>query len=105
VNFSQRDSFLSKENCFQFSEKILLYSPGENIMPREKISEIRIALESKIAFQEKAIVDLNEALVDHSRTMLNLQHRLELLERAVRGITQRLEALSEAPPNEKPPHY
>lgn len=74
-------------------------------MSRETIEDIRIALESKIAFQEKAIADLNEALVDQSRRMLDLQRRLELLEKSMRGINQRLEAQMEAPPDEKPPHY
>lgn len=74
-------------------------------MSRETIGEIRIALESKIAFQEKAIADLNEALVDQSRRTLDLQRRLELLERSVRGFNERLEAQIEAPPDEKPPHY
>jgi uncharacterized coiled-coil protein SlyX len=74
-------------------------------MPREKISDIRIVLESKIAFQDKAISDLNEALIGQSRTLLEFQRRMELLEKVVRGINQRVEALTEPPPNEKPPHY
>ena len=66
---------------------------------------IRIELESKIAFQEKAIVDLNDTIVDHARTMIDLQRRVELLENIVRGLNHRLEAFSDDPPNEKPPHY
>jgi uncharacterized coiled-coil protein SlyX len=74
----------------------MTYDNGENI---------HIKFESKIAFQEKAIADLNDALVDQTRTILDLQRRIELLERIVRGINQRLEAKMEPPPYEKPPHY
>jgi uncharacterized coiled-coil protein SlyX len=74
-------------------------------MNHENNECIHIKLESKIAFQEKAIADLNEALVDQTRTMLDLQRRIELLEKIVRGINQRLEANTEPLPYEKPPHY
>lgn len=74
-------------------------------MSSETLQDIRIELESKIAFQEKAITDLNSALVDHTRTIMDLQHRIELLERVVRGLNQQLMALVERPSNEKPPHY
>jgi len=74
-------------------------------MTLNNFENIRIELESKIAFQEKAISDLNDTFVDHTRTMIDLQRRVELLENIVRGLNRRVEALSEDPPNEKPPHY
>jgi uncharacterized coiled-coil protein SlyX len=74
-------------------------------MTRGNSEDARIELESKIAFQEKAIADLNDTLVDHTRSMLDLQRRIELLEKIVRGLNHRLEAFAEGPPNEKPPHY
>jgi uncharacterized coiled-coil protein SlyX len=74
-------------------------------MTHEYGESIHIELESKIAFQEKAIADLNDALVDQTRTMLDLQRRIEHLEKIVRGINQRLETKIEPPPYEKPPHY
>ncbi len=74
-------------------------------MIRENSAGIRIELESKIAFQEKAIADLQDTLVDHTRTMLDLQRRVELLEKVVRRLNHRLEAFAEDTPNEKPPHY
>ncbi len=74
-------------------------------MSHESIEAVRIELESKIAFQEKALLDLNDALVDQGRTVIELQRRIELLERVVRGLNHQLETLAERPPNEKPPHY
>jgi uncharacterized coiled-coil protein SlyX len=74
-------------------------------MTAKKSENIRIELESKIAFQEKAITDLNDAFVEHARMMIDLQRRVELLENMVRGFNRRVDALSEAPPDEKPPHY
>jgi len=77
----------------------------ESSMTRDNIQDVRIELESKIAFQEKTIADLNSALVDHTRTIIDLAHRVELLEKLVRQISQQLETLLERPANEKPPHY
>lgn len=74
-------------------------------MTNDRSEDIRIELESKIAFQEKAIADFNDVLIGHTRTLLDLQRRLELLEKGVRGLNRRLEDFSEAPPDEKPPHY
>ncbi len=74
-------------------------------MTHETIESIRIELESKIAFQEKAIADLNDALVGQTRAVFELQRRIELLERLVGGINRRLEENAEPLPYEKPPHY
>jgi uncharacterized coiled-coil protein SlyX len=78
---------------------------GANDMTYKSGESIQIKLESKIAFQEKTIADLNDALVDQTRIMLDLQRRVELLERIVRGIHQRLDEKTDALPYEKPPHY
>jgi uncharacterized coiled-coil protein SlyX len=74
-------------------------------MKQENNEDIRIELESRIAFQEKAITDFNEALVEHSRTILDLQRRLESLENIMRKLNRRVDAFDEDLPNEKPPHY
>jgi uncharacterized coiled-coil protein SlyX len=74
-------------------------------MTHESREDFRIELESKIAFQEKAIADLNEALVGNTRTILELQRRIELLENVVRRLNNRLESFDDLPPNETPPHY
>ena len=65
----------------------------------------RIELESKIAFQEKALADLNDILAANTRTILDLQRRVQALENIVRGFDRRLDGFSEAPADEKPPHY
>ena len=74
-------------------------------MAHENVEAIRIELESKIAFQEKAIADLNDALAGQTRTLIDLQRRIELLEKSVRGIRRRLDENAEPLPYEKPPHY
>jgi uncharacterized coiled-coil protein SlyX len=74
-------------------------------MNPQNIQDVRIELESKIAFQEKTIADLNGALIDHTRTIIDVVHRVELLENVVRQLSQRLEGFTERPANEKPPHY
>ncbi len=74
-------------------------------MTQKSVEAIRIELESKIAFQEKAIADLNDALVGQTRAMLDLRHRVELLEKIVRGINRRLDENADPLPYEKPPHY
>ena len=83
----------------------LLSGSDHSSMTRENTRDVRIELESKIAFQEKTIADLNSALVDHTRTLIDLGHRVELLEKVVRQLSERLETLVESPANEKPPHY
>jgi len=65
----------------------------------------RIELESKMAFQEKALADLNDVLSANTRAILDLQRRLQALENIVRGFDRRLDGFPEAPPDEKPPHY
>ncbi len=74
-------------------------------MEQENDESIQIKLESKIAFQEKAIADLNDALISQTRAMIDLQRRVESLERMVRGMNQRLEEKMDPLPYEKPPHY
>jgi uncharacterized coiled-coil protein SlyX len=74
-------------------------------MTHENREDVRIELESKIAFQEKAIADFNDALVGQTRTMLELQRRIEILENAVRRLNRQLDAFDDLPPDEKPPHY
>ncbi|HSC86339.1 MAG TPA: SlyX family protein [Polyangiaceae bacterium] len=58
-----------------------------------------IALESKLAYQEKLLAELNEVLVEHSRILTELQKRAKDSESALR------DALEVRPPNERPPHY
>jgi len=74
-------------------------------MKHENVEAIRVELESKIAFLEKTIADLNDALVGQTRTLFDLQRRIELLEKTLRGINRRLDENAEPLPYEKPPHY
>jgi len=58
-----------------------------------------VALETKLAYQEKLLAELNEVLVEHSRVLYELRKRAQQSEAALRDV------LEEKPPNEKPPHY
>ena len=59
-----------------------------------------VALETKIAYQEKTIAELNQVVVDLNRDLAEFSRRLQTLERTVRTDVERREM-----PNEKPPHY
>ena len=68
-------------------------------MSEEKLIDI----ESRIAYQEHMLAELNDALT-------NQQSRISSLENSVRALTDRVRALSDAAPagaagDEKPPHY
>jgi len=59
-----------------------------------------IELETKIAYQEKTISELNEALVDLNKTVAEFARRLTAVERVIRADFERRDV-----PNERPPHY
>lgn len=59
-----------------------------------------IALETKIAYQDKTIAELNQVVVDLNKDVAEFARRLQALERMVRTDLERREM-----PNEKPPHY
>ena len=58
-----------------------------------------------MAFLEKALAELNDALVDQSRTVIGLGRRVEALEQVVRSISLEIGAQRPRLPHEKPPHY
>ena len=60
-----------------------------------------IALETKLAYQDKLIAELNEVIVERTRELSVLSKRLQHLERYVREPN----AEEAAPANEPPPHY
>ena len=63
------------------------------------LDERFVALEMKVAFQEKLLAELNDVLVEHSRLLTDLQKRSAQSEAALR------DAIEIKPPNERPPHY
>jgi SlyX protein len=69
--------------------------------PDTELDEQRfVTLETKLAYQEKMIADLNEVIVDQSRDLDDMRRRVGALERYAK---EHLEPRSV--PNEKPPHY
>lgn len=67
--------------------------------PASLLEQRFIALETKVAYQEKLLAELNEVLVEHSRVLSDLEKRALNAERALR------ETLADKPAHEKPPHY
>jgi SlyX protein len=59
-----------------------------------------IRIETKIAYQDKLIADLNDVIVDLNRTVIEYRKRLDAVEKAFRNEVERRDM-----PNEKPPHY
>lgn len=59
-----------------------------------------LALEEKVAYQDKAIAELNDVVVTLNRQATELTSRLAQLERLLGSELSRREM-----PNEKPPHY
>ena len=59
-----------------------------------------VELETKIAYQDKTIADLNEVVLDLNRTVAELNRRVDALERIVRNELEPRDV-----PHEKPPHY
>jgi SlyX protein len=62
-----------------------------------------VELETKASFQEAALLDLNNAIIDQ-------EARIERLEATVRALRDRIkeasgEGQSPLPENERPPHY
>ena len=59
-----------------------------------------IRLETKIAYQDKLLLDLNDVIVELNRSVTDLTRRLATVERLLSAELGRREM-----PNEKPPHY
>lgn len=59
-----------------------------------------IRLETKIAYQDKLLLDLNDVVVELNRSVSDLSRRLVAVERLLSAELGRREM-----PNEKPPHY
>lgn len=66
----------------------------------EAVAARFVALETKVAYQDKLIADLNEVIVERGRELDALAKRLAALERLVRDAHG-----EPTPPQEPPPHY
>jgi SlyX protein len=67
-----------------------------NFDPEERF----VILETKLAYQERLLEELNQVLIDKSRELDDLQRRLKNIEELARqGDTDR------KIPHEPPPHY
>ena len=64
----------------------------------------RVELESKIAFLERTLEDLNEVILSQGASLEELQRRVASLELR-QGSGQELEGESSDPSDQVPPHY
>lgn len=73
----------------------------------DPVAEHRLVqLESSLAFQAKTVSDLEGAVNEQAVRIEQQQQRIDLLERAIRMLSEQLRAsASTALPHEKPPHY
>lgn len=62
-----------------------------------------VNIETKIAYQEHMISELNEVLFQQQKTMDELKRTVELLKGRLVDIGDMMSAPTQA--NEKPPHY
>lgn len=65
----------------------------------DTLNERFVSIETKIAYQEKLILELNEVLLERGREIDKLTRRLDSLEKLAR------EGTPENPGHERPPHY
>jgi uncharacterized coiled-coil protein SlyX len=59
-----------------------------------------LRLEEKVAYQDKAIAELNDVIVELNRGLSELSRRVQAVERMAQ-----IELGEREMPNEKPPHY
>jgi|EndMetStandDraft_4_1072995.scaffolds.fasta_scaffold170536_2 SlyX protein len=69
-------------------------------MHDDEESQRLVELQTKIAYQDKTIAELNQVVIDLNKDVAEFGRRLERLERVVRNDLERRDM-----PNEKPPHY
>ncbi len=69
-------------------------------MSEERLVEI----ETKIAFQEKTIQDLNDVLCEQQQEIERLGSTCDALVKRVKELSEFTPGM-DAPTNEKPPHY
>jgi SlyX protein len=66
----------------------------------DPIAERFVVLETKVAYQEHTIFELNQVVVEQSRAIADLTRRLELVDGHLRALDPGRDAA-----HEKPPHY
>lgn len=70
-------------------------------MSQNEMQERFVALETKVAFQEKLLSELSDVLAEQTKQLASLERRIVSAERAVREGKEDEQAL----PHERPPHY
>lgn len=73
--------------------------------PRKPSLEDRLVeLESQLAHQQRVCDQLNEVVVDHTKTIMELEYKLSRLEHQFKDLRGQTAELRD-PVDEKPPHY
>ncbi|MFH1153138.1 MAG: SlyX family protein [Pseudomonadota bacterium] len=63
-----------------------------------------VTIETKIAFQEKTIRDLNDVIYDQQKEVARLGSIVTALTERIKDISE-ITMVHDAPADEKPPHY
>lgn len=58
-------------------------------------------LETRFAYQDKLVTDLNDALISQQKQLDTALARIRILEAQLKSLV----SAAEQPPNEAPPHY
>ena len=66
----------------------------------DRVESRFVDLETKVAFQEKTISDLNEVVIEQERALGELRRHVKTLEQQLRGLVDDAD-----PAIERPPHY
>ncbi|MCG8567630.1 MAG: SlyX family protein [Desulfobacterales bacterium] len=63
-----------------------------------------IDMETRFAYQEKLIADLNDVVTQQQKAIQHLEAVTEKLSQQIEGFSKAVSGI-DAPANEKPPHY
>lgn len=73
----------------------------ENMMEEDTQNEL-ISIETKLAYLEDFVQQLQEVTVEHTNQIETLREENKLMAQKIRDLTEQLEG---DVPNRKPPHY
>lgn len=67
--------------------------------------DILVDLQTRLAFQDHTITELNDVIADQQKQIDVLNLRLKVLDDKLRSLEESVETGRPAPQHEKPPHY
>lgn len=68
-------------------------------------NEILVDLQTRLAFQDHTITDLNDVIADQQKQIDTINLRLKMLDDKLRSLEESVDTGRSVPQHEKPPHY